>query len=87
MADQNIQALQEALALCGYTPGSADGKMGPRTRDAIRDLQRDAGIAVDGDVGPNTRAAIAKRLGETIVKAQHLKGFFEGGGRSIEDEL
>jgi zinc D-Ala-D-Ala carboxypeptidase len=86
-SDQNIAALQEALDICGYDPGKHDGKMGPQTRSAIRDFQKKAGIDVDGDVGPQTRQALAKALSEVSIRAQHLAGFFEGGGSSVEDEL
>ena len=86
-SDDNIAALQEALDICGYKPGKHDGAMGKRTRGAIRDFQGDAGIAVDGDVGPQTRSAVAKKLSEVAVRAQHLAGFFQGGGQSVDDEL
>lgn len=39
----------------------ADGHFGDETKDAVKSLQRKAGIAVDGIVGPNTRDAIEKR--------------------------
>jgi peptidoglycan hydrolase-like protein with peptidoglycan-binding domain len=85
--DENIAALQEALDICGCNPGQHDGMMGPRTRSAIRDFQQKAGIDVDGDVGPQTRSALARKLSEVAVRAQHLAGFFQGGGRSVEEEL
>lgn len=85
--DDNIAALQEALDICGCQPGACDGFMGRRTRDAIRNFQEVCGIDIDGDVGPQTRGAIAQKLGEIAIRAQHLAGFFEGGGQSIEDEL
>lgn len=86
-SDDNIAALQEALDICGYKPGKHDGTMGKRTRGAVRDFQGDAGIAVDGDVGPQTRSALAQKLSEVAVRAQHLAGFFQGGGQSVDDEL
>jgi peptidoglycan hydrolase-like protein with peptidoglycan-binding domain len=86
-SDKNISALQEALDICGCNPGRHDGKMGPQTRDAIRDFQKKAGVGVDGDVGPQTRQALAKALSEVSVRAQHLAGFFQGGGTSVEDDL
>lgn len=86
-SDDNIAALQEALDICGYQPGKHDGVMGKQTRTAIRDFQKDAGVDVDGDVGPQTRGALARKLSEISVRAQHLAGFFEGGGQSVEDEL
>ena len=88
MASQDeIKALQEALDICGCKPGGHDGKMGPNTRGAIREFQTKAGIGVDGSVGPQTRAALAQHLSEVSVRAQHLAGFFQGGGTSLEDDL
>jgi peptidoglycan hydrolase-like protein with peptidoglycan-binding domain len=88
MASQDdIKALQEALDICGFAPGGHDGKMGPNTRSAIREFQKKAGIDVDGSVGPQTRQALSKHLSEVSVRAQHLAGFFSGGGRSLEDDL
>jgi peptidoglycan hydrolase-like protein with peptidoglycan-binding domain len=86
-SNENIAALQEALDICGCNPGRHDGKMGPQTRNAIRDFQKKAGVGVDGDVGPQTRQALAKSLSEVAVRAQHLAGFFQGGGTSVEDDL
>ncbi|WP_295543442.1 trypsin-like peptidase domain-containing protein [uncultured Thiohalocapsa sp.] len=43
-----IRNIQAQLAALGYDPGPVDGRMGPRTRDAIKDLQRDANIEPDG---------------------------------------
>ena len=57
-SDDDIKALQEALDICGCSPGRHDGKMGPTTRSAIREFQKKAGIGVDGSVGPETRQAL-----------------------------
>jgi peptidoglycan hydrolase-like protein with peptidoglycan-binding domain len=48
MSAQQIADLQWQLALHGYDPGAADGRVGPRTTSAIRDYQADAGLPVDG---------------------------------------
>ena len=39
------------LAKKGYKVGKPDGKMGKRTRQAIRDYQRKSGLRVDGKPG------------------------------------
>jgi hypothetical protein len=36
----------------------------------------------DGMMGKRTR-----KLSEVSVRAQHLAGFFQGGGQSVEEEL
>lgn len=49
-----VREIQRALKLAGFNPGPIDGKLGPRTRGAIKDFQTAKGLAADGKVGPNT---------------------------------
>lgn len=48
MAEAYVRGIQQELAVHGYKPGPADGAMGPRTRAAIRQYQRDAKLPVTG---------------------------------------
>lgn len=50
--------VQERLIALGRNPGPADGKEGPKTREAIKGFQRDHGLVPDGIVGPKTLAAL-----------------------------
>ncbi|MBM3483183.1 MAG: hypothetical protein FJX66_07750 [Alphaproteobacteria bacterium] len=43
-----IIGIQEELAVHGYRPGRADGRLGSKTRSAIRAYQRDAGLVING---------------------------------------
>jgi|GEM_PF-1216482 len=52
-ADPKIAQAQRLLRELGYQPGPADGLMGPRTRDAIRDFQSKANLNVSGSVDDN----------------------------------
>ncbi|MCX5693229.1 MAG: peptidoglycan-binding protein [Candidatus Omnitrophica bacterium] len=54
--------IQTALKNAGYDPGSPDGKIGPRTRQAIKDFQKSKGLVPDGVVGPKTWASLGKHL-------------------------
>lgn len=45
-----VERVQQALRLRGYEPGPADGLIGPRTRAAIRALQRDNGQPPNGRI-------------------------------------
>ncbi|MCM8794394.1 MAG: peptidoglycan-binding protein [Candidatus Omnitrophica bacterium] len=54
--------IQTALKAAGYYDGPVDGKIGPKTRQAIRDFQRDNGLKTDGVVGRKTAALLAKYL-------------------------
>lgn len=54
--------MQTALKNAGFDPGSIDGKIGPRTRQAIKDFQKSKGLVPDGVVGPKTWALLSKYL-------------------------
>lgn len=72
--------LQEKLTLLGYEPGPIDGRMGPKTRAAVRAFQTDAEIKVDGVVGPQTRAALESALdmgGRRPTAANHQLDIYE----------
>lgn len=55
--------IQVALRAAGFDPGSTDGRMGPRTRQAVRDFQVANGLEADGKVGAKTWAKL-----ETFLK-------------------
>lgn len=61
----SVAAAQRALAALGYSPGAADGVMGPRTRQAIAAFQRDTGLPVTGEPDRPTMAALGR-----VVSAQ-----------------
>jgi len=54
--------IQLALKNAGFDPGSFDGKLGPRTRQAIKDFQKSKGLVPDGVVGPKTWNLLSKLL-------------------------
>ena len=43
-----VRDIQAGLQRLGYSPGAADGRMGPKTSAAIRKYQQDNGLTVDG---------------------------------------
>ena len=49
-----VRQIQQALKGAGFDPGVADGRMGQRTKTAIRDFQVAHGLEPDGKVGPRT---------------------------------
>ncbi|MCX4883087.1 protein kinase [Streptomyces sp. NBC_00847] len=57
---QRVVQVQCMLAKRGYSVGEAgvDGQFGDATLAAVKQFQRDKGLAVDGEVGPNTWAAL-----------------------------
>ena len=59
--------IQEALKIAGYYDGEVDGKIGPKTKKAIREFQAAKGLKVDGVVGPKTWAELEKVLFSQIT--------------------
>lgn len=54
--------IQRALKNAGFDPGSIDGKLGPKTKQAIVDFQKMKGLKSDGKVGPKTWSELEKYL-------------------------
>ena len=54
--------IQTALKNAGYYAGSVDGKVGPQTKQAIKEFQRTHGLSADGKVGPKTWTQLAQYL-------------------------
>ncbi len=59
--------LQALLIQLGYDIGEPDGIIGPKSRAAIGDMQRNAGMLVDGRAGEKSMAAAR-------AKVAHLRG-------------
>jgi len=57
-----IKDIQVALRNAGFDPGPIDGKMGKRTRQAIREFQKANNLVVDGKVGKKTWALLKEYL-------------------------
>ena len=85
--EYDVTSIQEALTICGFNPGKADGKMGPNTIAANKAFQKEAGISVDGIVGEDTATSLAESLSEASVKAAELQGYFSGDGSSADDDM
>lgn len=54
----DVRAAQEKLNEMGYDVGTADGKIGPKTRAALKKFQADKGLAQTGRLDDHTRAAL-----------------------------
>ena len=62
----DVVALQQRLLDLGFDPGRSDGIFGISTEAALRDFQRNVGLAADGILGPTTLAALG-RLRRTVT--------------------
>lgn len=58
----SVRDVQRALANAGFNPGSVDGKMGPKTQQAIKQFQTAEGLKADGVVGPQTWNRLSPHL-------------------------
>lgn len=70
--DTDIQQIQQRLIDLGYNVGrtGADGKMGANTIAAIKQFQKDNGLAVDGKFGGQTRLAMQRRIDDAAIEAE-----------------
>jgi peptidoglycan hydrolase-like protein with peptidoglycan-binding domain len=48
------EQIQTALQNAGYYKGTVDGKLGPKSKKAIENFQKENGLVVDGKVGAKT---------------------------------
>jgi len=56
-------SIQKALKGSGHYQGEVDGKIGPGTRESVRNFQRDNGLTPDGIVGRATWNRLKTHLG------------------------
>ncbi len=68
----SVRNLQQALNGKGYQIGQADGVLGPRTRQALRQFQKDQGIQANGQIDQQTLAALG--VESTTQQAQTPEG-------------
>ncbi|MBU2541602.1 MAG: peptidoglycan-binding protein [Candidatus Omnitrophica bacterium] len=58
----NVEEIQKALKSAGFDVDKIDGKLGPKTKAAIRAFQKTHDLLVDGKVGRNTWKLLRKYL-------------------------
>ena len=62
-AGNQVALLQQLCAAHSWgNPGNADGHFGPRTKEAVQELQKAVGVPGDGVYGPHTAAALGQYL-------------------------
>ena len=50
--------MQRKLVALGLYDGATDGKVGPKSRDAVRRFQLSRGLVADGYMGPRVLQAV-----------------------------
>jgi hypothetical protein len=58
----STREIQVALKNAGFDSGTVDGKMGRRTRNAIKEFQKAHGLKADGIVGKKTAAQLTRYI-------------------------
>lgn len=56
-----VTGMQARLRNLGHSPGAIDGEIGPRTRRAIQDFQREEGMEPTGELDDATRSRLDER--------------------------
>ncbi len=69
MKNDNVLALQKALARLGFYSGNQTGNFGEKTKEAVIAYQKSKGLTADGIAGKNTLAKINADLGLKDVVA------------------
>ena len=64
-----VRAAQQRLSEEGYKPGTADGRMGPDTRAAIRKYQQHEGLKETAKLDESTLSHLGVAGGETMATA------------------
>lgn len=70
-----VKYLQMALIGLGYLNGSADGKYGSQTTEAVRSYQSAYGLSVDGSAGPDTMTSLRNSI-STLQSDLSRKGWY-----------
>ena len=55
---EQVKAVQQALKDKGHDPGEVDGKMGPKTQQALRDYQQKEGLKATGRLDTETASKL-----------------------------
>ena len=65
-SSEALKTSQQKLKELNLYSGPIDGISGTKTKNAIKEFQKKAGLSVDGVLGPNTLAALAKGIDSYI---------------------
>lgn len=77
-----VEEVQRALQKKGFDSGPIDGRMGPKTRAALREFQRAEGLAVSGEVDEKTAAVLGVKLDVSRSKTTYTPRM-----KDVEDQV
>ena len=84
---QTLREIQQNLTDLGYAPGAADGVMGKRTRQAIYEYQRAAGLRVDGVASTELLASLREHRAAYGVPERNTAALSSNEVREIQRRL
>jgi peptidoglycan hydrolase-like protein with peptidoglycan-binding domain len=76
-----VKAVQEALKSKGFDPGEADGVVGRRTGQALREFQKSQNLQVTGRIDDKTASALGVESGGMASSPSSMGKEATGGGR------
>ena len=82
-----VRTLQNNLIRLGYLTGSADGKFGTGTKNAVRAFQAANGLTADGEAGEKTLAAIQAAVSAVTSAATLQEGSRGDAVRALQQKL
>jgi peptidoglycan hydrolase-like protein with peptidoglycan-binding domain len=71
---ERVKAAQQALKDNGHDPGTVDGKLGPKTKQALRDYQKAQGITITGELDPKTMDSLGVESARTSAVRRSTGG-------------
>jgi peptidoglycan hydrolase-like protein with peptidoglycan-binding domain len=84
---QTIKEAQQALSQQGYDPGPADGKMGQKTKSALKKFQQSQGMQASGKLDQQTLAALGiQGAGSGTGGQQDMSSSGSGAGGQQDQE-
>jgi peptidoglycan hydrolase-like protein with peptidoglycan-binding domain len=66
---EQVRMAQQALKDKGHDPGPIDGRMGPKTRAALKDFQKAQGLKASGQLDSETMAKLEMKTGAAAPSA------------------
>ena len=64
----NIRLIQNILTEADCSPGKIDGKLGPKTKEAIKQFQKKSRLVIDGKIGYKTLRALSDFYEEFMIE-------------------
>lgn len=81
----DVKQLQKDLNYLGYSAGQVDGIYGWQTTQAVKNFQRNNGLAVDGIAGRQTAMAVIRQVSQPVGTSTPSRGILSCSNQDIEN--